>query len=225
MRLPEISMRMSAMIVVFKPPGWEIDDEVKPAAGFPLSQFLQHTFTAAPVVHDAQHSYGIIHRLDVPSSGLLLVGVTYAGYYDLKWQLDTALVIRDYFVNGHGVMQQSIVVQEPVHHGLSASGGRIVPSVICEAGKPSESLLRCVAAARCSPSSCEVSMVAVRISTGRRHQIRAHFRHVGHPTVTDGKYNPAKVRILQRLASVARSTAGQRCKRELPGISLLELER
>lgn len=193
MQLPEILMQTSALIALLKPPGWEIDDEVKPVAGFPLSKFLQRTFAAAPVVHDAQHSYGIIHRLDVPSSGLLLVGVTYAGYYELKWQLDTALMIREYLVSGYGVMRQSLVVQQPVYHGLSTSNRRIVPSVICEAGKPSESLLRCVAAAQYSPSSCKVSMVTVRINTGRRHQIRAHFRHVGHPTVTDGKYNPAKV--------------------------------
>merc|ERR1711971_30354 len=33
-----------------------------------------------------------------------------------------------------------------------------------------------------------LSIVAIQICTGRRHQIRAHMRHVGHPTVADGKY-------------------------------------
>lgn len=191
-------MQTPAIIAVLKPPGWEIDDEVKPASGFPLSHFLQRTFATAPVVHDAQHSYGIIHRLDVPSSGLLLVGVTYAGYYDLKWQLDTALVIREYVVSGSGVMRQSLLVKEPVHHDVAANGG-VAPSVICKEGKPSKSLLRCVVVAQHPPSGCKFSMVAVRIHTGRRHQIRAHFRHVGHPTVTDGKYSPAKVWMVHAL--------------------------
>lgn len=35
------------------------------------------------------------------------------------------------------------------------------------------------------------SLVAIRIVTGRRHQIRVHTAHVGHPTVTDGKYTAA----------------------------------
>jgi len=32
------------------------------------------------------------------------------------------------------------------------------------------------------------SLVAIRIVTGRRHQIRVHTAHIGHPTVTDGRY-------------------------------------
>lgn len=35
--------------------------------------------------------------------------------------------------------------------------------------------------------SC-LSIVALRILTGRRHQIRAHMAHIGHPLVCDGKY-------------------------------------
>jgi len=32
------------------------------------------------------------------------------------------------------------------------------------------------------------SLVAIRIVTGRRHQIRVHTAHIGHPTVCDGRY-------------------------------------
>merc|ERR1712056_136154 len=33
-----------------------------------------------------------------------------------------------------------------------------------------------------------LSLIAIRIATGRRHQIRSHFSHVGYPTVCDGMY-------------------------------------
>ena len=36
----------------------------------------------------------------------------------------------------------------------------------------------------------KLSIVAIQICTGRRHQIRAHLKHIGHPTVADGKYMP-----------------------------------
>ena len=32
------------------------------------------------------------------------------------------------------------------------------------------------------------NLFAIRIRTGRRHQIRTHMLHAGHPTVCDGKY-------------------------------------
>jgi len=37
------------------------------------------------------------------------------------------------------------------------------------------------------------SVVAIRIGTGRRHQIRTHLTHLGHPTVLDAKYADSAV--------------------------------
>ena len=39
----------------------------------------------------------------------------------------------------------------------------------------------------------DFSLVAIRICTGRQHQIRAHFLHIGHPIVCDGKYTASEV--------------------------------
>lgn len=45
--------------------------------------------------------------------------------------------------------------------------------------------------AHCYRGDEPFSLVAIRIRTGRRHQIRIHAAHLGHPTVCDGKYTPA----------------------------------
>ncbi len=37
-------------------------------------------------------------------------------------------------------------------------------------------------------SNGELSLVEVDLLTGRTHQIRAHFAHIGHPLLGDGKY-------------------------------------
>eukprot|EP00811_Abedinium_folium_P025837 NODE_3721_length_1996_cov_3.692884.p2 GENE.NODE_3721_length_1996_cov_3.692884~~NODE_3721_length_1996_cov_3.692884.p2 ORF type:complete len:287 (-),score=73.59 NODE_3721_length_1996_cov_3.692884:94-954(-) len=38
-----------------------------------------------------------------------------------------------------------------------------------------------------------LSLAAIRIGTGRRHQIRTHITHIGHPTVLDAKYADVSV--------------------------------
>jgi len=40
-------------------------------------------------------------------------------------------------------------------------------------------------------STLTFSLIAIRIGTGRRHQIRTHITHIGHPTVLDAKYADA----------------------------------
>eukprot|EP00413_Alexandrium_margalefii_P011602 CAMPEP_0204526612 /NCGR_PEP_ID=MMETSP0661-20131031/8538_1 /ASSEMBLY_ACC=CAM_ASM_000606 /TAXON_ID=109239 /ORGANISM="Alexandrium margalefi, Strain AMGDE01CS-322" /LENGTH=137 /DNA_ID=CAMNT_0051532467 /DNA_START=92 /DNA_END=501 /DNA_ORIENTATION=- len=42
------------------------------------------------------------------------------------------------------------------------------------------------------------SLVAVRIATGRRHQIRTHVAHVGHATLCDGKYTASSTHASDR---------------------------
>ena len=37
------------------------------------------------------------------------------------------------------------------------------------------------------------SLVEVELITGRTHQIRAHFAHIGHPLIGDGKYGSNEI--------------------------------
>mmetsp|Transcript_14889 Transcript_14889/g.34834 ORF Transcript_14889/g.34834 Transcript_14889/m.34834 type:complete len:163 (+) Transcript_14889:687-1175(+) len=58
-------------------------------------------------------------------------------------------------------------------------------------GKPALTWLRVLAHAE--RDGWKYSLVLARIRTGRRHQIRTHLHHVGHPTVADGKYTRAAI--------------------------------
>ncbi len=45
------------------------------------------------------------------------------------------------------------------------------------------------------------SLVEIELITGRTHQIRAHFAHIGHPLINDGKYGKNEGRYRQELYS------------------------
>merc|ERR1719428_2168790 len=92
--IPRIVLDLPGMAVLFKPPGWEVDDEDVRPNGKWLSRFLQATYPRSAVARDQAHAFGMVHRLDVPSSGLILTGTSYEGHYDLKWQIDTLKVVR-----------------------------------------------------------------------------------------------------------------------------------
>lgn len=85
------------------------------------------------------------------------------------------------------------------------------------------SLLR-VGGLATGPSS--FSLVAIRIGSGRRHQIRAHTGHIGHPTVSDGRYTTEETfredqawcdrNFLHRFSLSFNSTGSQSAVCELP---------
>ncbi|CAE8591706.1 unnamed protein product [Polarella glacialis] len=176
---PQTILDLPDRLAIFKPPGWEVhgqDTELQ------LSSFLQATLGKHfAIVHDEEHQCGFLHRLDLPSSGLVLAAKTYEAYYDLKVQLNAGEIARDYVILCHGWVRPCLkdIMAKVYWRGL-------LPTIAGDQGKPSWTRLKVTAHAW--HRSTALSLVAVRIATGRRHQIRSHFSHVGHPTVCDGKY-------------------------------------
>merc|ERR1719468_1077028 len=90
---------------------------------------------------------------------------------------------RDYAVLGHGWLCPS---RCEVSGRIMWSEGDSSASHIHQRGKPSCTQMRVLAHANHG-----LSLMTIRIVTGRRHQIRLHTAHVGHPVVFDQKYTAA----------------------------------
>merc|ERR1712232_774272 len=77
-------------------------------------------------------------------------------------------------------------------------------------GKPARTCLGALAHCRFQEAREfeDLSVLAITIYTGRRHQIRAHTRHVAHPCATDMRYTPREV-VMEGawLSSVAEQSA------------------
>ena len=165
--------------VYVKPAGWEVFGG---HVDHQLRDFVIHDLGGPkPILMDSKHNFGFLHRLDIPSSGLILAASGYEAFYDLQVQLHAGDINRDYWVLCHGLMANSRDVR------VSTWGRDDRPTCSGGRGKVSRSLLS--PSHYCDHSSGAFSRLEVSILTGRKHQIRSHLAHLGHATVRDKIYS------------------------------------
>lgn len=68
-------------------------------------------------------------------------------------------------------------------------------------------------------STLTFSLIAIRIGTGRRHQIRTHITHIGHPTVLDAKYADAAVSEVEASSLACRLLRTKGLQVEAPALN------
>lgn len=195
-REPRLELQLRGIGVVLKPPGWEVDAKGQlSGSGLYLSGFTRAACAPrpSPVLTRSEFEFGFVHRLDVPSSGLILTGLHFEGYSELQWQMHTYSIGREYSVLLAGTVPSTLrVVEATINDFLP--GRSFIDGV---AGRPAETHVK---------ASLQVQhrwgwvwecfgLACIAIHTGRRHQIRVHVQHAGHPTVTDEKYSHAAVLV------------------------------
>ncbi|MFP5348075.1 MAG: RluA family pseudouridine synthase [Actinomycetes bacterium] len=127
----------------------------------------------------AAERQGVVHRLDVGTSGLMVVAKSEAAYSALKRAFKQRTVDKGY----HAVVQG---LPDPSSGTIDAPIGRH-PSAdyrwaVTAAGKPSVTHYALLEAFRAA------SLLEVHLETGRTHQIRVHFAALRHPCVGDLTY-------------------------------------
>lgn len=190
---PELPLRLRGVSVVLKPPSWEVDAKGQlSGSGYYLSRYMQGNHdSSSSVLRVPDFEFGFIHRLDVPSSGLILTGTHFEGYGLLQWQMHTYTIGREYAVLLCCVVPAELRdIDVPVHDHLPSR------SFVDDMGRPAETHLKTCfhVVRRLRQWSAEhFGLVCISIHTGRRHQIRVHTQWEGHPTVTDEKYSHRSV--------------------------------
>ncbi|CAE7434900.1 FBA1 [Symbiodinium natans] len=191
---PQVLLDLSETACILKPSGWEVYDD---NADRQLVDFVRRRF-GCRISSDVRCRYGFIHRLDVPSSGLILAAKTHASYYGLHFQLAAGQISRRYLLLCHGFVAKerrvltAAVAWRRQGEVTGADGGwrapwRAEPSTAGGRGRPSLAALRRGAHGVAQVGA--VSRLALRIATGRRHQLRSQLAHIGHPVVRDALYS------------------------------------
>ena len=93
--VPHASFVCHGLVVVHKPPGWEVGTPQNGGAN-DLCTWLQSVLLvmSQPVEYDKKRQHGLAHRLDAICSGLLLAPVTLEVGTLLKWQISCGTLTR-----------------------------------------------------------------------------------------------------------------------------------
>ena len=127
----------------------------------------------------AAERQGVVHRLDVGTSGLMVVAKTEGAYSSLKAAFRERLVDKRYraVVQGHPDPLRGTIDAPIDRHPTSAYKFAVVAG-----GRPSITHYETVEAFRAA------SLLDIRLETGRTHQIRVHMAALRHPCVGDLLY-------------------------------------
>jgi 23S rRNA pseudouridine1911/1915/1917 synthase len=140
---------------------------------------------------------GIVHRLDVGTTGLLVVAKHDESHRRLADALRRREIKRIYEAVAWGRVEPAeLVIDAPIgRHPRDRKRMGVV-----EGGRAARTRVRVLAA------SDVASHLEVRLETGRTHQIRVHLAHRGHPLVGDATYGGRRT-ALRRLPPGVRTAA------------------
>jgi 23S rRNA pseudouridine1911/1915/1917 synthase len=137
----------------------------------------------------AAERQGIVHRLDVGTSGVMAVAKSELAYASLKHQFRERSVDKKYLAVVQGLVDPtSGTIDAPIDRHPTADYRFAVVS----GGKPSVTHYRTIEAFP------HASLVEISLETGRTHQIRVHMSAMRHPCVGDLAYGADPV-LAQRL--------------------------
>jgi len=182
---PKIIFEDRLILVLDKPAGLIVDRSESVKTGT-LEDWLEKNYQV--LSSDSQPDRaGIVHRLDKDTSGLILVAKFLEAQKKLQQQFKKRLVKKKYLVLVHGLVKPAQgQINAPVSRNVF---NRRKFGVFLEGKQASTQyqVKKCF-----SRKNESLTLLEVFPKTGRTHQVRVHFKHLGYPVVGDIKYGGRK---------------------------------
>ena len=124
---------------------------------------------------------GMVHRLDQPVGGLLLFAKTKKAAANLSKQLQSGTIEKYYQALLCGRIEEEGALTDYLLRDGKTNTSRVVEEGTPGAKKASLTFRRLEVFSR-------VSLVEIKLATGRHHQIRVQMAHHGFPLLGDRKY-------------------------------------
>lgn len=170
------------VVVVDKPAGLVVHPGAGTSGGTLANGLLARYDSSAALGEERR--WGIVHRLDRDTSGLLMVARTPEAFDSLQEALRDREVKRRYLALASGRFDSATgTIEAPVGRDPA---NRTRMAVIAT-GRPARTHYRRLA----TWDDADTTLLTIELETGRTHQIRVHLEAIDHPIIGDAVYRPA----------------------------------
>jgi len=174
------------LIIIDKPTNMVVHPGYGNYTGTLVNALVYH-FENLPEFKDGLPSRpGLVHRLDKNTTGVMVVAKTERALTELSLQFFERTTDRRYVALVWGDVSEDGTIEGHIGRSLK---NRKVMSVFPDGdyGKPAITHYKVLERLN------YVTLVECKLETGRTHQIRAHFKHIGHPLFNDPEYGGNKI--------------------------------
>jgi len=153
------------LAVIYKPPGFEVSGNkfktIQNALVFNLKSSKKNDVLSRPIP---------VHRLDYPTSGLLICAKTHEAAVSLGKQFEEKTIKKSYVAIVNGKTEKEGIIENDIDGKQAVTHFQIINTIS-------------------SIKTGHISMLNLFPLTGRTHQLRKHLASIDHPIVGDSLYN------------------------------------
>ena len=173
----------SDLLIVNKPKGMVVHPSAGHYSGTLVNALMYHCKDDLSGINGVMRP-GIVHRIDMDTTGSLLVCKNDMTHNDIAEQLKIHSIKRVYHAIVHGVLKEDEgTIDAPIgRHPVD----RKKMSINHKNGKEAVTHYKVIKRFH------DYTYIQCQLETGRTHQIRVHMASIKHPLVGDAVYGPAK---------------------------------
>lgn len=172
------------IIVVNKPAGLAAHRGIKTKSTL-VDLIIKHYPQIKDVGDDATRP-GIVHRLDKDTSGLMVIAKNNETFYSIKKQFTERKVEKRYIVLARGRVkdEKGIIISDIGRF----RDKQIIKNLKLKIEDQNLNFKEAITEYKVLKRFKDYTLCEARPKTGRMHQIRVHFKSIGHPVAGDKKY-------------------------------------
>lgn len=207
----EIVYEDDQCLVVNKPSNMVVHPGYGNYSGTLVNALVYHFDNLPKPPKDYYGRPGLVHRIDKHTTGLLVIAKTELALTDLASQFYDRTTKRVYYAIVWGDVSENGTIEGNIGRSLK---NRKVMTVYPNGEHGKHAITHYKVLERFGFAT----LVECKLETGRTHQIRVHFQHIGHPLFNDLEYGGNKVIKGPKTASFTKFISN--CFELIPGQAL-----